>query len=103
MSNANIHGFGDNNDNDNNKETNGGNNYYFTSREQDSTPIYEKFYYKGDPRNQSIISYLKEAICPMFCFKSFSFIIIDSSIYSFIFPIWIRNNRIGVIFPPPKL
>lgn len=105
MSNANIHGFGDNNDNDNNKETNGGNNYYFTSREQDSTPIYEKFNYKGDPRNQSIISYLKEAVCPMFYFRSFSFIIIVINIVVYIasfFPYGFETTELGVSFLPPN-
>ncbi len=105
MSNANIHGFGDNNDNDNNKETNGGNNYYFTSREEDATPIYEKFNFKGDPRSQSIISYLKEAICPMFCFKSFSFIIIVINVVVYIisfFPYGFETDQLGVSFLPPS-
>ena len=31
--------------------------------------IFSKIVYKGDPREQSFLSYLKEVICPFFRFK----------------------------------
>ena len=40
------------------------------------TSIYSKFSYKGDPREQTVISFIKETICPFFTFKSFSFVVI---------------------------
>ena len=52
MTNSNIHLIGDESDNES------GNN----------TPIFSKFVYKGDPREQSLLSYLKEIICPFFSF-----------------------------------
>lgn len=48
------------------------------------TPIFSKFAYKGDPREQSLLSYLKEIICPFFSFKSFSFIILIINFIVFI-------------------
>ncbi len=76
MSNANIHGV-DHNSNYNNNY----NNQYSSGQEG----LFNRSNYKGDPRAQSIISYLKEAICPFFTFKSFSFIIIVVNIIIFIF------------------
>ena len=49
------------------------------------TSIFSKIVYKGDPREQSFLSYLKEVICPFFHFKSFSFIILILNFFIFIF------------------
>lgn len=46
--------------------------------------IFSKIVYKGDPREQSFLSYLKEVICPFFRFKSFSFIILTLNFIIFI-------------------
>ena len=61
MSNANIHGFGDSNSRSNNSDR-----YYDPN---DQTPLFYKISYKGDPRSQSIPSFLKELICPFFYFR----------------------------------
>lgn len=96
MSNSNIHGVGDNEPNDNNK-------YQYS--QGDTTPLFQKFSYKGDPRNQSIISFLKEAICPFFQFKSFSFIIIIINILIYIgsfIPYGLEEKNLGLYFLPPS-
>ena len=71
-SNANIHLIGDE-ESDSEKESN------------HKTPIFLKIVYKGDPREQTFLSYLKEVICPFFRFKSFSFIILIINLIVFIF------------------
>ena len=57
---SNIHLVGEDNDTDS----------------SNSTPIFSKLLYKGEPREQTLLNYLKEDICPFFSFKSFSFIIL---------------------------
>lgn len=102
MSNANIHGFGDDNDNNNDNEPKDNNRYYSPDN---TTPIFDKYIYKGDPRNQSIISFLKEAICPLFQFKSFSFIVIIINIVVYIascIPHGLEENELGMYFLPPS-
>ena len=96
MSNANIHGV-DHNSNYNNNY----NNQYSSGQEG----LFNRSNYKGDPRAQSIISYLKEAICPFFSFKSFSFIIIVVNIIIYIIsliPNGLSTNDYYFYFLPPS-
>lgn len=71
MSNSDIHGISENFGNNNNSQ-------------DDSVPLLYKIKYKGNPKDQSILSFLKQTICPFFNFKSFSFIIIIINIIIFI-------------------
>ncbi len=97
MSNANIHGFGDSNSRSNNSDR-----YYDPN---DQTPLYHKVSYKGDPRNQSIPSFLKEVICPFFHFCSFSFVIIMINIAVYIvslIPHGLEQSSLKSKFLPPS-
>ena len=92
----NVHGIGDNSR---------GNNDYPNSTD-DSTPLFYKIQYKGDPRNQSIINFLKQSICPFFRFKSFSFIIIVINVVIFIatlFPHGLNEGTLQKYFLPPSV
>ena len=71
MSNANIHGI-DHHNNSNDADVTKHYEYDLNS----GTSIYSKFSYKGDPREQTVISFIKETLCPFFTFKSFSFVVI---------------------------
>ena len=96
MSNSNIHGVDD-------IESNNSNEYQYSS--EDKTFIFHKFNYKGDPRNQPILNFLKEAICPFFFFKSFSFIIIVINILIYIssfIPNGFEKSRLDQYFLPPS-
>lgn len=98
MSNENIHGFGESNSGSNKSDR-----YYDPN---DSTPLLYKFSYKGDPRSQSIPSFLKEVICPFFHFCSFSFVIIVINIVVYIIsliPYGLDSNSIEKKFLPPSL
>ena len=91
MSSPNIHGIGDTRDNNDSKE--------------DSSPLLLKINYRGDPREQSIPSYLKQTLCPFFSFKSFSFIIIVINIIIFIIsliPNGLDQYLISYYFLPPS-
>ena len=97
MSNANIHGFGDSNSRSNNSDR-----YYDPN---DQTPLFYKISYKGDPRSQSIPSFLKEVICPFFHFRSFSFVIIMINIAVYIaslIPHGLESSSIKAKFLPPS-
>lgn len=94
MSNSNIHGIGDN--------SNGNNDPY---SQDDSTPLFYKIQYKGDPREQSIPNFIKQTICPFFRFKSFSFIIIIVNVVIFIatlFPHGLEQHSLDKYFLPPS-
>ena len=72
----------------------------------DNTPIFSKIVYKGDPREQTLLSYLKEVICPFFHFKSFSFIILLINLIVFIvslIPNGLEPSLKGVKFLPPSI
>lgn len=92
---SNIHRIGENSKDDNND---------YRYNPDDNTPILQKFSYKGDPKSQSIPSFLKEVICPFFTFKSFSFIIIVINILVFIaslIPHGLNNEQLDKHFLPP--
>ena len=98
MSNSNIHGI-DHNSNSNNMFTN---NQYDPDQ---SEPIFAKFMYKGDPREQTIPNFLKESICPFFSFKSFSFIIIVINLVIYIItliPHGLNDSELKIAFLPPS-
>ena len=90
MTNSNVHLIGEDDD----------------SESGNITPIYSKFAYKGDPREQSLLSYLKEIICPFFRFKSFSFIILVINFIVFIvslIPNGLEPSLKSVKFLPPSV
>lgn len=90
MTNSNIHLVGDEDENNSN----------------DKTQIFSKIVYKGDPRKQSLLSYLKEVICPFFSFKSFSFVIIMINLIVFIIsliPNGLEPSQKGIKFLPPSI
>ena len=68
MNDSNIHVLGEDKDDNSN----------------DNEQIFLKIGYKGDPREQTLLNYLKEVICPFFRFKSFSFIILMINLIIFI-------------------
>ena len=87
---SNIHLVGEDNDTDS----------------SNSTPIFSKVVYKGDPREQTLLNYLKEVICPFFSFKSFSFIILLINFIVFIvslIPNGLEASQKGVKFLPPSI
>ena len=91
-SNANIHLIGDE-ESDSEKDSN------------NKTPIFLKIVYKGDPREQSFLSYLKEVICPFFRIKSFSFIILIINLIVFIaslIPNGLEPSQKELKFLPPS-
>ena len=87
------------------------NNIHLIGEEDDSdssnnTPLLSKMIYKGDPREQSFISYLKEVICPFFRFKSFSFAILVINFLVFIIsliPNGIKQSQKSVKLLPPSI
>ena len=92
-SNGNIHLIGSSNDNDSDTES------------THKTPIFMKIVYKGDPREQTFFSYLKEVICPFFRFKSFSFIILVINLLVFIIsliPNGLEKSQKELKFLPPS-
>ena len=91
-SNANIHLLGDN-ESDNETES------------SNKTPIFLKIVYKGDPREQTLLSYLKEVICPFFRIKSFSFLILIINLIVFIYsliPNGLEPSQKELKFLPPS-
>lgn len=96
MSNSNIHGI------DHDAPNHYSNNQYDPS---DNAPIYSKFLYKGDPKQQSIPNFIKETLCPFFSFKSFSFIIIVINIIIYIItliPHGLDDFDMDYYFLPPS-
>lgn len=94
MSNSNIHGV-DHNSNYNNDRYD----------PNDNVPLFARYRYKGDPKEQSIPNYIKEILCPFFSFKSFSFIIIIINIIIYIIsliPHGLNNYDIELYFLPPN-
>ena len=87
------------------------NNIHLIGEEDDSdssnsTPLLSKMIYKGDPREQTFISYLKEVICPFFVFKSFSFAILVINFLVFIIsliPNGIEQSQKSVKLLPPSI
>ena len=77
MSNSNIYGVNHNSDNNNSN-----NNYRYDLNGNES--IFAKTLYRGDPKAQSIPNFIKETLCPLFTFKSFSFVIIVINIVLYI-------------------
>jgi len=67
--------------------------------------IFLKIVYKGDPREQTLLSYLKEVICPFFRIKSFSFIILTINLIVFIaslIPNGLEPSQKELKFLPPS-
>ena len=90
-SNANIHLLGEEGDSD--------------TESSHKTPVFLKIVYKGDPRQQTLFSYLKEVICPFFRFKSFSFIILIINLIVFIvslIPNGLEPSQKEIKFLPPS-
>jgi membrane associated rhomboid family serine protease len=101
MSNANIHGL-DHNSNDNN---NNNNIYRVQQYDMNSNEsIFSKFMYKGEPREQTIRSYLKEAIYPFLTLKSFSFAVIILNVVMYIVSLCIHGldneAKLNYFLPP---
>ena len=93
MSNSNIHLVGESDDNE-------------SSYSSYSSPIFSKIVYKGDPREQTLLSYLKEVICPFFRLKSFSFVILMINLIVFIIsliPNGLEPSQKGEKFLPPSI
>lgn len=93
MSNSNIHGVG---------ESNQSENY---NAQNNSLPLYARGIYRGDPKQQSLPSYLKEVICPLFTFKSFSFVILIINLIIFILsliPHGLEQSHLEQAFLPPS-
>ncbi len=96
MSNSNIHGI------DHNPSYNNNNNQYDPD---DSQPIFSKFAYKGDPKEQPTLNFIKETLCPFFSFKSFTFIIIVINILVYfitLFPHGLSEADLYFFFLPPN-
>ena len=75
------------------------------SESSHKTPVFLKIVYKGDPREQTLLSYLKEVICPFFHFKSFSFIILIINLIIFIIsliPNGLEPSQKEIKFLPPS-
>ena len=88
-------------------------NIHFVGEEDDDgdsnsnykTPIFSRIIYKGDPREQTLLNYLKEVICPFFSFKSFSFVILLINFIAFIIsliPSGLEPSQKGAKFFPPS-
>jgi membrane associated rhomboid family serine protease len=76
------------------------------SDSSNNNPLLSKMIYKGDTREQSFISYLKEVICPFFRFKSFSFAILVINFLVFIIsliPNGIEQSQKSVKLLPPSI
>ena len=96
MSNSNIHGI------DHNAPNYYSNNQYDPN---DNAPIFSKFLYRGDPKQQSIPNFIKETLCPFFSFKSFSFIIVVINIIIYIItliPHGLSQSDLDYYFLPPN-
>ena len=68
----------------------------------DRIPVFSKISFKGDPREQTVINFLNETLCPVFSFKSFSFIIIVINIVVFIITLCLNGlsqDRYGSFLP----
>lgn len=100
MSNSNIHGIEHNSDGPDVTK-----HYQYDLYNGES--IYSKFSYKGDPKKQTVISYLRETICPFFTFKSFSFIIIVVNMVLYIVTLCIHGldgfYKYHYFLPPSSL
>lgn len=75
------------------------------SESNNKTPIFLKIVYKGDPREQTLLSYLQEVICPFFRIKSFSFIILIINLIVFIaslIPNGLEPSQKELKFLPPS-
>ena len=75
------------------------------SESNNKTPIFLKIVYKGDPREQTLLSYLQEVICPFFRIKSFSFIILIINLIVFIaslIPNGLEPSQKEIKFLPPS-
>ena len=97
MSNSNIHGVGDNSNNNNN------NGYQYVPNSGES--VFTRGMYKGNPKEQTVMSFLKEALCPNLTFKSFSFIIIIINLVIYIItliPHGLSSADINQWFLPPN-
>ena len=57
----------------------------------DKIPVFSKVSFKGDPREQSVINFLNETLCPTFSFISFTFIVIVINIIAFIVSLCING------------
>ena len=93
MTDSNIHVLGDYKDDNTN------------DNENDNEEIFSKIKYKVDPREQTLLSYLKEVICPFFRFKSFSFIILMINLIVFIIsliPNGLEPSQKSEKFLPPS-
>ena len=91
-SNGNIHLLGGD-ESDNETESN------------NKSQIFLKIVYKGDPREQTLLSYLQEVICPFFRIKSFSFIILIINLIVFIaslIPNGLEPSQKELKFLPPS-
>ena len=90
MTNSNIHLVGGDDDDDSSNKS----------------QIFSKIVYKGDPRKQTLLSYLKEVICPFFRFFSFSFIILIINFIVFIIsliPNGLEPSQKSIKFLPPSV
>ena len=75
------------------------------SESNNKTPIFLKIVYKGDPREQTLLSYLQEVICPFFRIKSFSFIVLIINLIVFIaslIPNGLEPSQKELKFLPPS-
>jgi rhomboid protease GluP len=75
------------------------------SESNNKTPIFLKIVYKGDPREQTLLSYLQEVICPFFRINSFSFIILIINLIVFIaslIPNGLEPSQKELKFLPPS-
>jgi membrane associated rhomboid family serine protease len=93
MTDSNIHVLGDYKDDNTN------------DNENDNEEIFSKIKYEGDPREQTLLSYLKEVICPFFRFKSFSFVILMINLIVFIIsliPNGLEPSQKSEKFLPPS-
>lgn len=70
----------------------------------DKIPVFSRVSFKGDPREQSVIHFLYETLCPTFSFFSFSFVIIVLNFIAFIVTLCINGleggNKIYNLFLP---
>ena len=75
------------------------------SESNNKTPIFLKIVYKGDQREQTLLSYLQEVICTFFRIKSFSFIILIINLIVFIaslIPNGLEPSQKELKFLPPS-
>ena len=92
MSNSNIHGIGDSKNSNENSD-------------DDSTPLFMRGNYKGDTREQPVLSFLNQSLFPCFKLKSFSFIMIVVNVLVFIIslcPHGLNSFQKEYYFLPPS-